>query len=210
MNFTVKVVGKTLPLVEGISSVAHFIEYQAKLSNPKLQMDRTNLINYLKRYRHWSPFEMASFQVEIKAPRDISRQILRHASARFQEFSQRYAEVQEFTVRELRAQDTKNRQNSLDIFDQNDKDEFEADCAEFIGITKSFYKKWLDRGAAKECARVFLPEGLTMSCLYMSAPVRTWIHYLDIREEVGVTQLEHVQVANAIRAALHKIEPELF
>lgn len=210
MNFEVKVVGKTQPLIEGVTSVSHFIEYQAKLSNPKLQMNRTNLIDYLKRNRHWSPFEMASFQVEIKAPRDISRQILRHTSARFQEFSQRYTEVQEFTIRELRAQDDKNRQNSLDTFNQESKDEFEADCAEFIEIAKSFYTKWLDRGAAKECSRVFLPEGLTMSRLYMSAPVRTWIHYLDIREEEGVTQLEHVYVARAIRKALNEIEPELF
>lgn len=210
MKMNVEVVGKTMPLVEGIENVAHFIEYQAKVSNPAMQGTRSQIIDYCKRKKHWSIFEMASFQVEIEAPRDISRQIIRHATARFQEFSQRYAKVQNFTIRELRAQDDKNRQNSLDTFGPNDKAWFEEDCQAVIDYCNGKYLYWLERGAAKECARVFLPEGLTMSRLYMSANVRTWIHYLDVREEVGVTQLEHVQVANAIRAALHEIEPELF
>lgn len=191
--------------------MAEFIVYMAKVSSTNQEDLSTTkkLIEYLIRNRHWSPFEMVNIAVEVQAPRDISRQILRHASAKFQEFSQRYAVVQNFTVRELRRQDTKNRQNSVDDFSIEDKAEFEFDCRQAIAAMNSLYTKWLNRGAAKECARVFLPEGLTMSKLYMNAPVRTWIHYLDVREDNG-TQLEHIHVANMIRAKLHEIEPELF
>ena len=212
MELNVRLVGKTVPLIEGITSVSDFIAYQARVSNPKSQeefKDSKGLIQYLIRNKHWSPMEMASFQIEVEAPRDISRQILRHGTAKFQEFSQRYAEVQNFTVRELRRQDVKNRQNSIDDFSEEDKYEFEQDCRYIAEICENYYHDWLERGAAKECARVFLPEGLTMSRLYMSAPVRTWIHYLDVREGNG-TQKEHVMVANAIREVLHKEEPELF
>lgn len=213
MLLNAELVGKTIPLgIEGVNTVSEFIAYQARVSNPKSQeesKDPKRLIDYLWRNKHFSPFEMASFQIEVEAPRDISRQILRHASARFQEFSQRYAEVQKFTVRELRRQDDKNRQNSIDDFSNVDKEEFKKDCLEAIEFAQYFYKKWLDKGCAKECARVFLPEGLTMSRLYMSAPVRTWLHYLEVREGNG-TQKEHILVANAIREVLHKEEPELF
>jgi thymidylate synthase (FAD) len=109
----------------------------------------------------------------------------------------------------LRRQDAKNRQNSIDDFSEEEKREFEQDCEAAILQMEGFYRKWLGRGAAKECARVFLPEGLTMSRLYMAAPVRTWLHYLDVREGNG-TQLEHIQVANAIRSVLHDEEPDLF
>jgi thymidylate synthase (FAD) len=210
MKYSVKVVGKTIPLIKGVETITDFIAYQAKVSNPEGQFKKTNLLDYLKRRKEWSPFEMASIQVEVEAPRDISRQMLRHTSARFQEFSQRYAEVQNFTVREIRSQDTKNRQNSIDDFSKEDQEQFEYDCEELIGHAKFLYDKWIKAGGAKECCRVFLPEGLTMSRLYMSAPVRTWIHYLDLREEEGVTQKEHVMIANAIREELHKIEPDLF
>lgn len=194
-----------------VNTMAEFIVYMAKVSSTNQEDLSTTkkLIEYLIRNRHWSPFEMVNIAVEVQAPRDISRQILRHASAKFQEFSQRYAVVQNFTVRELRRQDTKNRQNSVDDFSIEDKAEFEFDCRQAIAAMNSLYTKWLNRGAAKECARVFLPEGLTMSKLYMNAPVRTWIHYLDVREDNG-TQLEHIHVANMIRAKLHEIEPELF
>lgn len=208
----VKVVGKTIPLIEGVNSITEFIAYQARVSNPNNQLNNgsaKNLLDYLKRNNHWSPFEMANIAVEVKAPRDISRQILRHTSARFQEFSQRYAEVQEFTVRELRRQDDKNRQNSIDDFSEEEKKEFEENCESLIKVCNDLYQHWFKRGAAKECARVFLPEGLTMSRLYMNAPVRTWIHYLDLREGNG-TQKEHTLIANAIRRKLHEIEPELF
>lgn len=208
---SVEVVGKTVPVIPGVKTMAEFIAYMAKVSSTK-QDDLSStkkLIDYLIRNRHWSPFEMVNIAVEVQAPRDISRQILRHTSARFQEFSQRYAKVQNFTVRELRRQDEKNRQNSVDDFSAADKDEFEFDCTQAIEAMNNFYTKWLNRGAAKECARVFLPEGLTMSKLYMNAPVRSWIHYLDVREGNG-TQLEHIQVANMIRSKLHEIEPDLF
>lgn len=209
--FSVTVVGKTIPTLPNINTMGEFIAYMAKVSSTH-QDDLSStkkLIDYLIRNRHWSPFEMVNIAVEVQAPRDISRQILRHASASFQEFSQRYAKVQNFTVRELRRQDDKNRQNSIDDFSDSDKTEFLNDCLDAINYAEAVYNKWLDRGAAKECARVFLPEGLTMSKLYMNAPVRTWIHYLDIREGNG-TQLEHIQVAKAIRAKLHEIEPDLF
>lgn len=209
---SVKIVGKTIPLIDSINTITEFIAYQARVSNPNNQINNesaSRLIKYLQDHNHWSPFEMANIALEIKTPRDISRQILRHSSAKFQEFSQRYAEVQEFTVRELRRQDEKNRQNSIDDFSEETKAQFESDCQYIIDLCSDMYQRWLSVGAAKECARVFLPEGLTMSCLYMNAPVRTWIHYLDIREGNG-TQLEHVQVANKIREELHKLEPELF
>lgn len=210
MKLKVTVVGKTVPLVgNGIETISDFLMYMAKVSNPKGQFTKTNLMNYLIKNKHWSPLEMASVQIEVECPRDISRQILRHTSARFQEFSQRYAEVQEFTVRELRRQDLENRQNSIDDFSEEDKREFEADCYWAIEFANIMYQKWLKHGAAKECARVFLPEGLTMSRLYMSAPIRTWYHYLDVREGNG-TQKEHILVANEIRKVLHDLEPELF
>jgi thymidylate synthase (FAD) len=213
VNFKVDVVGKTYPVgIDGVNSITDFIAYMARVSNPKGQEENNNpekLIKYLLDHKHFSPFEMVHLTVEIEAPRDISRQVLRHASARFQEFSQRYAEVQKFTVRELRRQDTKNRQNSIDDFSKEDKEEFESDCEWIISLCNAMYKKWLDNGAAKECARVFLPEGLTMSRLYMAAPVRTWLHYLDVREGNG-TQKEHILVANAVRRELNKHEPFLF
>ncbi len=213
MDLKVSITGKTVPLVEGVElkTMSDFIMYMGKVSNPGGQTDlsRKGLIQYLKKNNHWSPFEMCHFIVEVEAPRDISRQMLRHASARFQEFSQRYAEVQKFTVRELRRQDKDNRQNSIDDFSVDNKIEFEKDCEKAIEYAQTIYSKWLSRGAAKECARVFLPEGLTMSRLYMAAPVRTWIHYLDLRGGNG-TQKEHILVANAIREKLKENEPDLF
>ena len=209
MKYSVEIVGKTVPLIEGITSISDFLMYMAKVSNPEGQFTKTNLLDFLMRNNHWSPLEMAGIQVEICCPRDISRQILRHTSARFQEFSQRYAKVKNFTVRELRRQDTKNRQNSIDDFSSADKWDFEQDCLDVIAYCNARYDKWLDRGAAKECSRVFLPEGLTMSRLYMSAPIRTWVHYLELREGNG-TQLEHQLVAKEIRRKLIELEPELF
>lgn len=214
MQLSAKVVGKTIPIVdnENVKTMSDFIAYMARVSAPKSQeagQNNKRLIDYLLRNKHFSPFEMVHFAVEVEAPRDISRQVLRHASARFQELSQRYSAVQNFTVRELRRQDDKNRQNSIDDFDDRDKALFELDCQEVIDFANAKYKYWLEQGAAKECARVFLPEGLTMSRLYMSAPVRTFIHYLDVREGNG-TQKEHILVANAIRSVLHEEEPDLF
>jgi thymidylate synthase (FAD) len=214
VQLSAKVVGKTIPTIENenVKTMSDFIAFMARVSAPKSQeagQNNKRLIDYLLKNKHFSPFEMVHFAVEVEAPRDISRQILRHASARFQEFSQRYSEVQNFTVRELRRQDDKNRQNSIDDFSEGEKREFEQDCEAAILQMEGFYRKWLERGAAKECARVFLPEGLTMSRLYMAAPVRTWLHYLDVREGNG-TQLEHIQVANVIRSVLHDEEPDLF
>ena len=205
-----KVVAQTFPVgIEGVNTLVDFILYAARVSAKEQIKDDRKLVQYLINNKHWSPFEMATISVEIEAPRDISRQALRHATARFQEFSQRYAEVQKFCVREVRRQDTKNRQNSIDDFSEHEKQEFVNDCEILIRYASHMYQKWLDRGAAKECARVFLPEGLTMSKLYMSAPVRTWIHYLDVREGNG-TQKEHILLANAIREELKTVAPEIF
>jgi len=213
MILSAEVVGKTVPVgIPNVKTATEFVAYMARVSSPKNQVENLRskeLVAYLIRNKHWSPLEMISFDLELEAPRDISRQILRHASARFQEFSQRYAEPQKFTVRELRRQDQKNRQNSIDDFSEVEKAEFREDCEQAIAEARGRYDKWIGRGAAKECARVFLPEGLTMSRLYMAASARTWIHYLDVREGNG-TQLEHILVAKAARAALSKEEPDLF
>lgn len=211
MNFSTKIVGYTVPQVDGVTTIIEFIAYMAKVSsnNQNNLKNSEKLVKYLIDNKHWSPFEMVNIAVEIEAPRDISRQMLRHASAKFQEFSQRYAKVTNFTVRELRKQDTKNRQNSIDTFDSESKQEFIDDCNLSIDFAQKLYDKWLSKGAAKECARVFLPEGLTMSKMYMNAPLRTWIHYLEIREGNG-TQKEHTLIANAIRNELNKLVPELF
>lgn len=206
-----KIVGYTVPQVEGVATIMEFVAYMAKVSsNSQENLDNSEkLIRYLIDHNHWSPFEMVNVAIEIEAPRDISRQMLRHATAKFQEFSQRYAKVKKFTIRELRSQDTKNRQNSIDDFSEVDKQAFRNDCHLAIDFARSMYDKWLERGAAKECARVFLPEGLTMSRMYMNAPLRTWYHYLAVREGNG-TQLEHSLIANEIRAELHSLIPEMF
>ena len=211
-KLTAKLVALTQPTTElREASAEGFIAYCARVSNPEYQdKELGTLLQYCIKNRHWSIFEMADATVVIEAPRDISRQGLRHWSFDFQEFSQRYSSDFEFTVRELRGQDTDNRQNSIDIFDDTSKREFEEDCALAAQIAKSVYDKWISRGAAKECARVFLPEGLTMSRLYMKGSLRSWLHYLDVRDDEGVTQLEHVYLARKIRECLLPAFPRVF
>ena len=153
---------------------------------------------------------MADVVIEVEAPRDISRQIIRHRSFCFQEFSQRYSDKIEFTERDVRLQDTKNRQNSIDEMSAEDKADFEADCRAMQQFSSDIYTKWLDRGAAKECARVFLPEGLTMSRLMMKGSARSWLHYVGVRDDWGVTQQEHVMLAREVRKVLAPVLPVLF
>lgn len=157
------------------------------------------LIAYLIKHKHWSPFEMANMCVEVYAPRDITRQILRH-NPRVQELSQRYAEVTEelFCGREARMQHPTNRQMSLVCTDENVADVFRETQQTLINHTKHAYKSMLRRGVAKECARVILPEGLTLSRMFLNGNVRDWIHYLQSRTDEDTVQKEHVQVANAI------------
>jgi thymidylate synthase (FAD) len=152
---------------------------------------------------------MCNAVVEVESPRDIARQLLRHRSFSFQEFSQRYADVtqleQAFCLRELRMQDTKNRQNSLVADDEVLKDWWESEQKMLLAIVQDTYKRALDRGIAKEVARVILPEGLTMSRLYVNGTIRSWIHYLEVRLEEGVTQLEHVQLARLIAEQVNSV-----
>jgi thymidylate synthase (FAD) len=203
-----------------ISDVQDMIAYCARVSNPSNQHStETNdrLINYLIRNQHWSPFEMASVTMEIVTTRDIARQILRHRSFSFQEFSQRYASVNdigsglEFQIREARLQDTKNRQNSIPIDEQDIENKYialqwERKQKELIGWVDEQYRWALENGIAKEQARAILPEGLTSSKLYMAGTVRSWIHYIELRSANG-TQLEHQRIAQDCARELAKIVP---
>lgn len=201
---SVKLVAITKPTTNmGDGTAEGAIAYMARVSNPTNQ-DSTEgvdkLIRYLVRNEHWSPFEMISVVMEIKTTRDISRQILRHRSFSFQEFSQRYAVVQEFVVdREARLQDQKNRQNSIELNTQNDdhsklQGTWVNKQQEILNKASEIYDWAIDNGIAKEQARAILPEGLTVSTLYMSGTLRSWIHYCQLRMSNG-TQKEHAQIA---------------
>lgn len=190
------------------------IGYCARVSNPDNQdnPDVAGLLKYCVRNSHWSVFEMASACIEINAPRDITRQILRHRSFSFQEFSQRYAEVDKLPFsgyREARLQDTKNRQNSISLENNHLKEEWEEMQSTILYTVENFYKKALAKGMAKECARVILPEGLTPSRVYMSGTIRSWLHYLQVRQGNG-TQKEHIEIANQIYKVLAKELPKIF
>lgn len=206
-----KLIAVTKPvedMKEYMEDAGDLIAFCARVSNPDNQGNKDTagkLLNYLKRYKHWSPFEMANCVVEVEAPRDIARQLLRHRSFAFQEFSFRYSEAQEFVVREARMQDTKNRQNSLECSDKELKEIWEEKQRMLIRKINDDYRWALDNGIAKECARVILPEGLTMSRLYVNGTIRSWIHYLEVRMEEGVTQKEHVELATLICKQINKV-----
>lgn len=170
----------------------------ARVSNPANE-DNPNvegLIKYLIKHKHWSPFEMASMCVEIQTTRAIGAQILRHRSFSFQEFSQRYAEVSEIEVPQLRRQDLKNRQNSIDDFPEELSAELQDIISLHNGRSNALYRKLLDYGVAKECARNVLPLS-TKTRMYMSGTIRSWLHYIDLRASHG-TQIEHSQIAAQI------------
>jgi len=197
----------------GCNTAEEFIAYAARVSNPANQNNGApaqKLIGYLIREHHWSPFEMVSVTMEITTTRDISRQILRHRSFSFQEFSQRYAVSKNFTTREARLQDTKNRQNSIEIMDEdygkggegsifNKHDslieQWSMKQRDVIRKSQEVYEWALANGIAKEQARAVLPEGNTETTLYMSGTLRSWIHYCDLRRGNG-TQKEHMVVAD--------------
>ena len=191
--------------------------HMARVSNPKSQEAGENsarLIRYLIRNRHWSPFEMVSACVEVNTTRDIARQMLRHRSFSFQEFSQRYADVSalgdEFVTRVARLQDQKNRQNSLIISPIDDRHERWFRMQEdVVGAAMDAYQWAINSGIAKEVARAVLPEGLTPSRLYMAGTLRSWIHYLAVRTDPA-TQAEHRHVATAIEAELCPHLPAVF
>jgi thymidylate synthase (FAD) len=178
-------------------SAEEFIAYAARVSNPGNQNNAETapkLLKYLIREGHWSPFEMVSMTIEIKTTRDIAKQILRHRSFSFQEFSQRYAEADEFTTREARLQDPKNRQNSVETEDRELAEWWNMAQKELIQKSKLVYQTALDHGIAKEQARAVLPEGNTVTTLYMAGTLRSWIHYCQLRMGNG-TQKEHAMIA---------------
>jgi thymidylate synthase (FAD) len=207
-----KVVSVTQPLIKGLSP-EDFICYAARVSNPANQNNtETNerLLKYLMKNKHWSPFEMVSVCVEVKTRRDIARQLLRHRSLSFQEFSQRYAEVSDdFVFSAARLQDSKNRQNSIA---ENVPTEL-TEWWKFVQTAtehnaKTFYDAAIKMGIAKEVARTILPEGMTPSTLYVNGTLRSWIHYCDLRMANG-TQLEHMELARLCWTEISKHFPTI-
>ena len=179
------------------NTAGDLIAYTARVSNPANQNNTQTaprLLKYLIREQHWSPFEMVHMTLEIKTTRDIARQILRHRSFSFQEFSQRYAEATGFETREARLQDEKNRQNSVETDDKKLQEWWQMQQKKVQGQAELAYKDALKKGIAKEQARALLPEGMTQSTLYMAGSLRSWIHYCELRRGNG-TQKEHMEVA---------------
>ena len=201
---------------EGLYDVQEMIAFCARVSNPSNQFNTETsekLIRYLVNNKHWSPLEMVSACIEIETTRDIARQILRHRSFSFQEFSQRYADpVKElnFILREARLQDTKNRQNSIELEptlgNQNLAEEWKFRQLDIIKQVKDTYEWAVNNGIAKEQARAVLPEGLTASRLYMNGTLRSWIHFIELRSANG-TQKEHQLVAKACAEVIAEIFP---
>jgi thymidylate synthase (FAD) len=204
---------------QGVDDAQELIAYCARVSNPANQFNTDTserLIRYLIKHQHWSPLEMVSACMEIVTTRDIARQILRHRSFSFQEFSQRYADPtaeldEAFVLREARFQDTKNRQNSVD-FDMADQAqkllaiEWERAQKRVLFAVEREYRWAIDNGIAKEQARAVLPEGLTVSRMYMNGTLRSWIHYIELRASNG-TQKEHMDIARACAQAITAIFP---
>lgn len=212
----VKLVSYSAPTEEytqqGIGDVQDLIAYCARVSNPSNQFNTETadkLIKYLIKHKHWSPLEMTSACLEIETTRDIARQILRHRSFSFQEFSQRYANPLvdlDFITREARLQDTTNRQNSIESENQRLEDEWELIQKSVIQVSKNAYNWAIEHGVAKEQARAVLPEGLTMSRMYMNGTLRSWVHYIELRSANG-TQKEHMEIARECGKVIAKIFP---
>jgi thymidylate synthase (FAD) len=208
---------------ETLKNIQDLVAFCARVSNPANQMSTETadkLINYLIRNKHWSPFEMVNVCLEIVTTRDIARQMLRHRSFSFQEFSQRYANPVEdhsgleFTIREARLQDSKNRQNSIPIDEQDIENKYIAlqwdrKQKELLTWVEEQYRWAINNGIAKEQARCILPEGLTASRLYMNGTLRSWIHYIELRSDNG-TQLEHQLIAKDCAREIAKIFPLLY
>ena len=188
------------------------VAYCARVSNPDNQSNSATskkLIKYLIKHKHWSPLEMVSACLEIETTRDIARQILRHRSFSFQEFSQRYADPTkelEFVTREARLQDEKNRQDSIEVDDKFFQIEWEQAQKRVLWAAEREYKWAIKNGIAKEQARAVLPEGLTMSRMYMNGTLRSWVHYIELRSANG-TQKEHMEIAKACAVEIAKIFP---
>jgi len=196
----------------GILNAQDLIAYCARVSNPDNQMNTESgekLIQYLLKHKHFSPFEMVNALIEVETTRDIARQLLRHRSFTFQEFSQRYANPTkdlDFSAREARLQDHKNRQNSISTDDEKLQKTWIEKQNQIIHESKLAYKWAIDNDIAKEQARVVLPEGNTNSKLYVNGTIRSWIHYIQLRTKKG-TQLEHILLAREIGYAIKNIFP---
>lgn len=216
---TVKLISYTQPTEQfakqGIDDVQELIAFCARVSNPTNQFNTKTsdrLISYLIKHKHWSPLEMADAVLEIETTRDIGRQLLRHRSFVFQEFSQRYADPTDknsslsFVTREARLQDSKNRQNSITTDDAMLQLQWDKRQKEVIELCEENYRWAVDNGIAKEQARAVLPEGLTMSRLYVKGSIRSWIHYIEIRSDKE-TQKEHREIARACAQAISSIFP---
>ena len=212
----VRLVSYSQPTMEfrdlGIADAQELIAYCARVSNPSNQLNTDTserLIRYLIRHQHWSPLEMVSACCEITTTRDIARQILRHRSFSFQEFSQRYADpTQEldFVLREARLQDTSNRQNSIETDDAMLSIEWERAQKRVLFAVRDAYEWAIRNGIAKEQARAVLPEGLMASRLYMNGTLRSWIHFIELRSGHG-TQREHMEVARACAVVIAAVFP---
>jgi len=202
---------------EGMYDVQELIAYCARVSNPANQFNTQTsekLIRYLTKHKHWSPLEMVSACLEVETTRDIARQILRHRSFSFQEFSQRYADPTKelaFVLREARYQDTNNRQNSVELNLRDDTDrqlayQWEMMQQRVIIEAKNAYEWAVSKGIAKEVARAVLPEGNTISRLYINGTLRSWVHYIELRSGNG-TQKEHIEIAKACADVIAKCFP---
>jgi thymidylate synthase (FAD) len=197
---------------EGITDAQELIAFCARVSNPSNQFNletSEKLIRYLVKHKHWSPLEMVSACLEIETTRDIARQMLRHRSFSFQEFSQRYADPTkdlDFVIREARLQDTKNRQNSIVSDNPALQAWWDAQQKYIIELVKKTYAEAIEKGIAKEQARAILPEGNTVSRLYMNGTLRSWVHFIELRSANG-TQLEHQLVAKECAKAIADVFP---
>ena len=195
-----------------IKDAKDLVVYCARISNPTNQMNTKTsrkLVDYLKKHKHWSPFEMVDVCLEIETTRDIARQMLRHRSFCFQEFSQRYSDVSAlgdlFEISEARMQDPQNRQNSIEADSDDVMLEWEKLQNAVMSTTSFAYRTALDMGIAKEVARKVLPEGLTKTRLFMKGSIRSWIHYLEIRGPGSGTQKEHVMIAEQIAHVVNQV-----
>ena len=200
-----KIIAVTQPTIESEHNsfpmeVDQFIAYVARVSNPSNQnntLTASKLLKYLAKHKHWSPFEMVNVVMEIETTRDIARQILRHRSFSFQEFSQRYADPTKdlgFERRDARLQDQKNRQNSIESYDKELQDWWNTAQLHMTNQAQIIYSEAIEKGIAKEQARAVLPEGLTVSRMYMNGTLRSWIHYCQLRMGPE-TQKEHREIA---------------
>ena len=202
------------PAYKGLDNIQDLIAYCARVSNPANQANTKTtpkLLEYLIKHKHWSPFEMASACIEIETTRDIARQLLRHRSFSFQEFSQRYADIRDLddsvVIRKARLQDPKNRQNSVMTDDMNLHQSWETHQRLVWNAAMKAYNWAIENGIAKEQARAVLPEGNTPSRLYVNGTIRSWIHYIELRSANG-TQQEHMELARAVAAAIASIYPK--